>query len=373
MVIAFSFLSEVESDKNQNFILEIFNIISKSHPEHKFIFITNKPPEDLLNFPKNTESVVIDYEVKTALQRLYYLNIKLPKVLKKYKTDVLVSENFCSLISKVPQILISPDLSFIHQPLFVKKRDQLFYKKFTPKFLKKAIKIIAFSAFEKADIIKQFKIDAEKIQVIYPGIVENGEPINFEEKEIIKEKYAGGNEFFIYSGTISPHKNLVNLLKAFSAFKKRQRSKMQLIIAGKPGKKYEEFIESLRLYRFKDEVRLLENSVLSEELLKISSSAYAMVYPTVYENTAEVPLQAMKCEVPVITSGSGVMPELCGDAALFVDPENSKDIAEKMMLIFKDEKMRKELIEKGKVQAEKYNWEKSALAMWGLIEKHFPN
>ena len=218
--------------------------------------------------------------------------------------------------------MISPDLSFIHQPSFVKRREQFFYKKFTPKFLKKAKKIVAFSEFEKGDIIKQFKTDPDKIEVIYNGVDENCKPINFEERESIKEKYAEGNEYFIYSGIISPQKNLVNLLKAFSAFKKRQRSKMQLIIAGKPGKKYEEFVESLRLYRFKKEVKLLEN-LSSEELLKISASAYAMVYPSLYEKTAIPLLEAMKGEVPVITSSTSALPEICGDAALYADPRKS--------------------------------------------------
>lgn len=371
MVIAFSFLAQVESEENQNFILKIFDRISKFHPEHIFVFISNKSFEDSSLFSENVMLVVIDYETKTSLELLYYYNIKIPKVLKKYKADVFVSERFCSLVGKVPPILISPDLGFIHQPSFVKRRERFFYKKFTPKFLKKAKTIVAFSEFEKGDIVKQFKIDSDKIKVIYKCVDENYKPINFEERESIKEKYAEGNEFFIYSGVISPQKNLMNLLKAFSAFKKRQRSKMQLIITGKPGKKYEEFVESLRLYRFKDEVKLLAN-LSPQEILTISASAYAMVYPPLYATSTGKLLDAMKCEVPVITSSTSAFPEICGEAALYVDPENPKDIAEKMMLIFKDEKLRKELIEKGKGQAEKYNGEKSTFGMWKLIERHLP-
>ena len=80
----------------------------------------------------------------------------------------------------------------------------------------------------------------------------------------MKGKYADGNEYFIYTGEIGSNKNLLNLLKAFSAFKKRQKSNMQLLIAGKPGWKYEEFLENLRLFRFKEEVKLLEYLPLPE-------------------------------------------------------------------------------------------------------------
>ena len=367
MIIAFSFLTNDE--ENGNCILEIFDKITKSHLEHTFLFISDKPFQEAFVFSKNVVPVVINYEAKSPMKWLIWHNIKIPKVLKKYKADIFISERFCSLITKVPQILIAPNLTYIHQPTYVNKKQKLFYKKFTPRFLKKAKTIIAYSEYAKADIIKQFKINTHKIQVTDSGTYENCKPINIEERENIKEKYADGNEYFIYSGIISPQKNLMNLLKGFSAFKKRQRSSMQLIIAGQPGKKYKEFIESLSLYRFNKEVKLLDN-LSPKEIVKIIASAYAMIYPVLYETTANSLMEAMKCAVPVITSSTGAIPDICGEAALFFDPENPKDIAEKMMLIFKDEELRKELIEKGNILGERYDWEKSADVLWRNIEKN---
>ena len=143
---------------------------------------------------------------------------------------------------------------------------------------------------------------------------------------------------------------------------------MQLLIAGKPGWKHEEFLENLRLFRFKEEVKLLEYLPLPE-LVKITASAYSMVYPSLLEGFGLQPLQAMKSGVPVITSIASAMSEICGDAALYADPGNFKDIAIKMMLIFKDENLRKTLIEKAKLQAEKYNWNITASLFWNTIEK----
>ncbi len=80
-------------------------------------------------------------------------------------------------------------------------------------------------------------------------------------------------------------------------------------------------------------------------------------------------LQAMKSGVPVIAASNGVMPEIFGDAALYADPDNFKEIAVKMMLLFRDEKLRKILIEKGKIQAEKYSWNDTADLLWKEIEK----
>jgi glycosyltransferase involved in cell wall biosynthesis len=97
------------------------------------------------------------------------------------------------------------------------------------------------------------------------------------------------------------------------------------------------------------------NNLSKDEIKKITAAAYAMVYVPVYETSSVSPLEAMKCEVPVITSSTGAMPEFCDKAALFTDPENFKDIADKMMLIFKDEKLRREIIEKGNIQVKKFN------------------
>lgn len=368
MVIAFSFFTENESKENENFVFEIFNRIAKSHLEHSFIFISNKSSHSFI-FSENVKSALIDYEAKSPMKWLIWYNIKIPKILKKYKADIFITGKFCSLTTKIPQILIAADLSFIHQPTFIIKGQRLFYKKFTPRFLQKAKTIIAFSQFEKADLIKQYKIDPNKIEIICEGVNEIFKPVNIEEREIIKEKYAEGNEYFIYLGIISPQKNLMNLLKAFSAFKKRQRSNMQLIIAGKEGKQFEEFKESLNLYKFKKEIKL-HTGLSEQEIAKIIASSYSLIYPSVYEISATNLLKSMQCEIPIIASSTSALPEFCGDAALYFNPENYNDIAEKMMLIFKDEKLRKELIAKGNMQAKKYNWEKSAETLWKFIEKN---
>jgi glycosyltransferase involved in cell wall biosynthesis len=182
--------------------------------------------------------------------------------------------------------------------------------------------------------------------VFFPNIDEGFKPLYDEEKEMIKEKYAEGHEYFIYNGIISPHQNLKNLLKAFSAFKKRQKSSMQLLLAGAPGIDYEEWLSALKLYRFQAEVKVLHN--LSEnEVRKIVAAAYAMVYIPFFETSYETPLQAMSCEVPLIVADTSALPEICGDSALYADPHDFKIVAEKMMALFKDERLRKDLIEKG--------------------------
>lgn len=354
-----------ENDKNS--YDEVVLQLAISQPKHTFIFLFDKVHHTESNLPENVIPIVFGHEVDSPLKQRIWYNLKIPRQLKKNKADIFISEKFCSLKTKIPQLLISPNLTFIHQPSYVNKKFRDFYKKYAPRFLNKADAIIVHSLYSKNEIITRYKTDTKKIKIQYNEVAKHFKPLNYAEKELIKEKYTDGNEYFIYKGIISPQQNLINLLKAFSFFKKRQKSTMQLIIAGNAGIDYETFLESLRLYRFQKEVKVCKN-LSGNEIGRITAAAYAMVYVPLYETSSVSPLESMKCEIPVITSSTGAMPEFCCDAALFAEPENFKDIAEKMMLIFKDEKLRKELIEKANIQVTKYMAQKTPRILFETIQ-----
>jgi glycosyltransferase involved in cell wall biosynthesis len=360
------------SENDKNYYEEFFIQLAASQPKHTFIFIFDKPYQQEKILPENVIRVLVGPEADSPLKWRIWYHIKIPVVLKKHKAGIFISVKFCSLTPKIPQLLISPDLTFFYQPDYVNKKHLNFYKKYTPRFIRKADVIVVHSLFAKNEIIERYKTDVQKIEINYKEAAFHFKPLNYDEKELIKEKYADGNEYFIYTGIVSPQQNLINLLKAFSFFKKRQKSAMQLIIAGNKGPEYETFIESLRLFRFHKEVKILHN-LSNDEIGEIIASAYTMLYVPVYETSSVLPLSAMKCEIPVITSSTGAMPEFCGEAALFADPQNFKDIAEKMMLIFKDEKLRKGIIEKGKSQIAKNYVQKKSSNFFEIIENTVKN
>lgn len=356
-----------QGDNNKNLFTNILLPLAFSQPKSTFIFLFNTTPSEAIHFPENAISAVIGPEAKSPVKNKIWYQLKIPMALKKYKADIFITTNYCSLKTKTPQLLISPDLTFINQPSFVNKKHLSFYKKYTPLFLNKAAAIVVHSLFSKNQLIDRYKINEQKINVFPIGPDNEFIPLEYEEKELIKEKYAEGNEYFIYKGFIGQQQNLINLIKAFSAFKKRQKSKMQLIIAGTPGIGYEEFLASLKGYRFKSELKILMD-VTKIEIAKITASAYAMVYVPPFETSSAVPLEAMKCDVPVIASSTGALPEFCGDAALYADPADFKNIAENMMLIFKDEKRRKELIEKGKALTMKFSGEQNLNTLFEIVK-----
>jgi glycosyltransferase involved in cell wall biosynthesis len=345
---------------------EILLRLANRYNEHIFLFFFDSEPA-ISTLPSNVHPVIIKPQQsirwfsKTIYQR------QLAAALKKHKAGIFISEAFVSSHTNVPQILISPDLTYIFYPALLNKKQFSTAKKNTPKFLQKAATIVVNSYFFKNKIEQQFGIDQQKIKVVYPSLTKKIQPVSEEEKIVVKEKYAGGNEYFIYHGIISMEQNLVNLLKAFSFFKKRQRSKMRLFFTGKPGLKYDEFIHLLASYKFKNEVMVKANESHSKNE-KLLSCAYASLYIPFYESEGKEILETMSWQIPLVVSNNGLLKEYCGEAALYADPDNFNDIADKMMLIFKDEQKRHDLIENGTRELKKFT-ESEADNTWYEIIK----
>jgi len=353
------------------FIQETFRWIAKKFPEHEFIFIFDRTVDKQFVFEKNVITIVTGPPARHPLLWKFWYDVKIPAILRKCKADIFVScDGLCSLNTKVPQCVVVHDLSFLHFPSFNKKSHTLFYKKYTAKFLNKAATIATVSEFSKRDIIKNYKIDASKIDVVYSATKEIFYPNNEEEKKKTKDKYAEGKDYFVYIGAIHPRKNLLNLLKAFSIFKNRQQSNLKLVLAGRLAWKYESFLENLKTYKYRNDV-VMTGYLEEEELVNVVSSAYGLVYPSLLEGFGVPVLEAMRSEVPVITSLNSSMQEIAGDAALYADPKNYQDIADKMMLLYKDEDLRKELVQKGKKIVTQYSWNRTADLLWQTILKAY--
>ena len=349
------------------FIHECFKRITHDHPEHQFIFIFDRPFDPRFIYEKNVTPVVIGPPARHPVLWKWWYDVKIPQVLKKYKADIFVSaDGFCSLSTSVPQCLVIHDLAFLHHPAFIKKSHLIFYKRYTPRFLKKAGSIATVSAFTKADIHQRYKIDNEKISVVYNAAKSSFKPLTEDLKFNVKLKYTDGKEFFLYSGAIHPRKNLLNLLKGFSVFKKRLKSNFKLVIAGRLAWKYESFLKNLETYKYRHDV-VLTGYLPEEEFVSLTASAYALVYPSLFEGFGVPVLEAMQSGVPVITTARSAMEEIAGDAALYADVTTPFDIGEKMMNLYKDENQRDMLIQKGLQKAGEYSWQKTSTLLWQSI------
>lgn len=350
------------------YLFGLLKALSENFPEHQFLFIFDKNYDHKNTFPVNVLPVIAGPVTSTSLRLQYWFNFKIPSVLRKYKADVFVSlEGICSLRTKKPQCLLVSDLSFLQAEKEGRKSRAGFFKKYTASFLVKSKSIATVSEFSKNTIAGKFEIDPAEISVIEPGIDPVFKPLDWNEQELTREKYTEGKAYFLYSGTVDERSNTINLLKAFSFFKKRQRSNMMLVIAGKTD---DVFRNELKTYKLRSAVILLEN-LANGELARITASAYAMIHPVLYADFAITPLQALACETPLIVSESGALPEIFGESALYSDPNKFEDIAEKMMLLFKNEDKASEMVISGKGLTNRFRWKNSAETLMRAIEKAY--
>lgn len=330
----------IEEADYLGFLREVFVNLAEKCPDHHFIFFADRL-SDRLNYPANTEEIVVSSNPQSVIAKRWWQYIKLPLELKKQNSDVL----FCAagIISgntPVPQIAVAFNAH-------TSKADKNTKQTFTNKSLKKAKAIITLSDLVKTELTDNYNIPSEIITAA-KGFVSNAfKPVDWEEHELTKDKFAQGCEYFLFTGGFDPANNIINVLKAFSIFKKWQKTNLKLLIIGNQNGKYEKEIEKLETYKYRNEVFLLSDLSLRDET-KIYGSAYALVSPTPQEKYQWNIVKALSCEVPIIASDNAGTKEMAGEAALYVEPGNPQQIADEMKRIFKDEQLRSKLIATGR-------------------------
>lgn len=351
------------------FAHETLKRIVNDHPEHEFFFFFDREYDPEFVFAPNVTPVVLHPQARHPILFYLWCEWAIPHALKKYKIDVFLSpDNYGSLRTKVPTCLVIHDLAFEHFPKLIKGIHLRHYKYYLPRFARKATRIATVSTFTKEDIATRYHIPEDKIDVVYNGAHEAYKPLPYEARQAVKDKYTDGNEFFLFTGALHPRKNVINLLKAFVKFKRKQRSPMKLVIVGRLAWMAEDIKEAKERMPYKEDVIWLGYQEV-EELAAITASAYAMVYPSLFEGFGIPILEALTCNVPVIASNTSSMPEVTGEAGLLVDPTDVNDIAHAMERIYKDETLRQKLIRNAAQQSALFSWDLSAEKLWQSIMK----
>lgn len=343
-----------------NFTAEVFKRITQQHPEIQFHFIFNYPYHKDFIFGDNITPHIIQPPAKhPILVRIWY-EFSLKRLLNKIKPDLFISPDaITSLSTKTPCLTVMHDINFAHRPLDLPKAWSKFYNKYSKKFAEKSIRIATVSEYSKNDIAATYNIPTSKIDVVYNGIksVFNTNSQNPRDKP-----------YFFYIGSLHPRKNIANLILAFNEFKQKQPSDVQLILGGNYLFNDQSIEDALNKIKFKDEV-VFTGRLSDEDLNNYLNHALALTYVPFFEGFGIPVVEAMQCETPVITSNTTSLPEICGDAAILVNPNEIPEISDAMRQIYQNEPQRFNLIEKGKVQCQKFSWDKTANLMWDCIQK----
>jgi glycosyltransferase involved in cell wall biosynthesis len=351
------------------FTFETLGRMTRNHPEHEFIFIFDRPYNPDYIFAKNVTPVVIGPQARHPLLFYIWFDFRIPKILKKFKADLFLSpDGYLSLRTKVPQLAVIHDINFVHRPDDLPWLIAKYYNYFFPRFARIAKRIATVSFYSKEDISRSFKIDYDKIDVVYDGINQIFEPVAQDEKGKIRKKFTGGSAYFLFVGALHPRKNISGLLLAFDTFKMETNNNIKLMIVGGEMHKTGDIFETYENMRFKNDV-IFTGRVSTTELHDIFGAAMALAFVPFFEGFGIPVVEAMSAGVPVICSNTTSLPEVGGNAVLYADPMKIDQIADAMIKLAGDEELRKTLIKKGFEQKKKFSWDETARLLWASVER----
>lgn len=340
--------------------------LKKIDSSNRYFLYTNEPLRgELAKCPPNFEERLL----KWPLPRLWTLGrLSLEMKFGRPAPDVLfVPAHTIPFLTPKRVVVTVHDIGFEHFPGLYSLPDKL-YHRFSIQLIKRfASKIITVSNFSKRDLIDIYKINPEKIKVIYNGYddtrykIENQIPPNSQFDRVGKTERSGElNSYILFIGRLEEKKNVARLVETFGMFKQRHPAdRHKLILIGKPGFGFERVQKVIAQSGLQREIEM-PGWVDEEELPDYLRQAALFVFPSLFEGFGIPVLQAMACGCPVICSNTTSLPEIAGDAALTFNPEKPEEICARMEQVLLNPEVSESLREKGLRQVKNFSWRKCA-------------
>lgn len=336
-----------------HFVYDLLKALSEIDRKNQYLLYSFSPiGKDVLSqLGKN-------FKNKVLRPRKGWLNIRLSAQFISHKPDLFLGlSQAMPLYHPMKSVVYIYDLAFEINPAHYQESYNRLSRqtKFAAKY---SDRIIAVSTATKNDLVRLYKINRDKIKVIYHGVEAKFKPSLIKEKETVP--------YFLFVGSYKPSKNIPNIIKAFSLFIHDLKKPYRLVLAGSNYWGDSDVTKLIEDLKCESNVKI-SGYVPEEDLLKLYRGATAFVSPSFYEGFGMPFLEAMRSGVPVITSNCGSIPEVVGDAALMIEPEDVNSIKEAMVKVATEEKLRLQMVKKGLKQAQKFSWEKAAEQLLDVI------
>ncbi len=364
----------------EEYVRGLLREVFSAGQEHEFILFFNAwgRVEPDLSFAENFPNVTIRrFRVPNKLLNFalwYFRYPKLDQLLGGVDVFFLPNLNFAAFSKKVKVVVTVHDLSFEWFPeTFSWKQRVWHYMVNLRGLLRRADKVIAVSHSTMIDVTKRYQVPPEKVVAIPSGVNEMFHPLDRNDVRLIEvqKKYKLPYRFILSLGTLEPRKNLVSLVRAYEVFHQTavgEMGKYELVIAGSPGWKCEELLETIRRSPVRHHIHLL-GFVDESDKSALYTLSSVFVYPSFYEGFGFPPLEALTCGIPVIASHSASLPEVVGNAGILIDPYRPDEILQALRQVLSDRDLRAALSERALLQKQLFSWKKSAEAFLGLIQR----
>jgi glycosyltransferase involved in cell wall biosynthesis len=340
------------------YIRNLVPLIMKAHPEFNYTLLG---PKKILN--KYDWAHYNHVNVVNCSSKIYSLSEQIELSLKTPRdTSLFWSPHYNIPLFYHGILLVTVhDLFHLAMPQLVPGIHKRFYARtMFSQISSKANAVICISKFTKNELMRFVHCKEEKIHLISNGIDQSW-------RNITKEHNPYPKPFLLFVGNVKPNKNLVSLIKAFDMIK--NQIPHDLVIVGKK----EGFITGdaavLNVAGVLGPRINFTGPIDNATLIQYYKHAEALIFPSIYEGFGLPPLEAMRCDCPVIVSNLASLPEVCGDAAMYCNPYSPDDIAEKIVALIHDLELRETLISKGRMRSSLFTWEESAQKTSAIIEK----
>lgn len=347
-------------------VLEEIKELQKSDTRNEY-FVFVAPGEDrCLQDSKNVHIIEIGNNFYPLWEQF-----SLPRAVNQLNLDMLhCTSNTAPIRCKIPLILT------LHDIIFLEPRDKSNksfyqdmgwrYRRFVvPRILKKCKRIITVSDFEYNNIITKLQIPEEKMGMIYNGYNQWFKPV--EDTELIYQQYIEEPGYFFFLGNTDPKKNTERTLIAYSKYLELSDVKRKLLMADLDRGYLEEIINRNDIGNIRDHI-VMPGYIKNADLPFIYNNAFAFLYTSLRESFGIPLLEAMACGTPVITSNTSSMPEIGGPEVIMVNPQNTQEITEKMLLLEKDEALYQKQKEMGIIRAQQFSWKYTAEQLLTVYE-----
>lgn len=339
-----------------NYTGRLLAALLKMTPRWEYLLFSNRPLNGLETELQGAT------QVKRYFQRSRWLWMQtvLPGSIRRSRADLCHFTNaLAPLWQPAPFVLTIHDASLYVYGHYHPRARHLTMRMTLPIVARRASAIITVSQHSRDELVRILGLPGEKVHVVYEAAAQCFRPVK-EARALshLRHKYGLPEEFLLFVGTLEPRKNLIRLARAVGRIR-RQGLAHKVVLVGPMGWMMEGFEREVEALGLQNDILYL-GYVSGEDLPGIYSLATAFVFPSLYEGFGLPPLEAMACGTPVLTSDRSSLAEVCGEAALLVNPNSEEAIAEGLNLLLRDEALQHELSRRGLQHVKRYSWERAA-------------
>jgi len=346
--------------------IELFSRAMKVGSEFQF-FVFLAEPEKLKEATerfsyRNVEFVKMDHQ--SAPARLLF---QLPALSRKYGLDLLHTQYIVPPFSACPTAVTVHDILFESHPSFFTKSFRLRSKVLCRTSARKSALVFSVSEFSRQELVRLYSLRGDRVTTLVNGV----DLVRFhpgdEGADVVQTLGLTPGTYLLTVGRLEPRKNHAGLLRAYN---KLPRPRPKLAIVGQRDFGYQEIFGLIETLGLKDDVLLFEG-IEDSILPALYRNALAFVYPTWAEGFGMPLLEAMASGVPVLTSSTTSLPEVAGDAAIYLQPDDIDSITSAMMKVISDAEFRSLLIQRGFARTELFSWDRSAAQLVRSYREYF--